>query len=251
MSGCRDDVADGLTRLLDDDLPRGARRSARPVRTRCAANAGPGAAQRARQFPIDSVRPPLPVAPRVARPSTGSTGCGRSTFSRCRDAAGERRAMARRGTTMPSVPSSAARRSAMFCRPDPFGVAGSKPCPSSVTTKVTWRSPPSSRRTTDSGVRVLRDVLQCLEATEIDRRLDLLRVPVDVLGVDLDRDRGLGGLGPEGGTRPSSASSGGYIHARGRAGWRARRTASSRSASSSTRASLRIVGDHVLGQREA
>ncbi len=38
-------------------------------------------------------------------------------------------------------------------------------------------------------MRVLRDILECLEAAEIHCRLDLLRVPTHVVRIDVDRHR--------------------------------------------------------------
>ena len=62
-----DDVADGLTRLLDCRSGRGARRSARPVRTRCGAGPG-GRSVVAGSVPRRPDRPPLSLASRLRRP---------------------------------------------------------------------------------------------------------------------------------------------------------------------------------------
>ena len=66
----------------------------------------------------------------------------------------------------------------------------SKPEPSSLTSKERV-SPPRRHSNRDCGgvARVLRGVLQRLEAAEVDRRLDIRRIPPQPVRVDAGRDR--------------------------------------------------------------
>ncbi len=59
------DLADDLCRFLDQTLPAGCRRPDRPLRTRRSAHPGRGPGRRG-PLPHRPLRPPLPLAPRVA-----------------------------------------------------------------------------------------------------------------------------------------------------------------------------------------
>jgi hypothetical protein len=90
----------------------------------------------------------------------------------------------------------------MPCKPVPWVVdSTSNPFPSSATWNRSW---PSFRaiRTRSAGVGVLRGVVQRLEATEVHRRLDRLRISSVGGHVDCDTYRCLPGLRLEG--RPQS-----------------------------------------------
>ena len=94
-----------------------------------------------------------------------------------------------------SEPPSASKRSVRFVSPAPFlTVARSKPAPSSWTMKWSVSSSARSRTTARVAAGVLLDVLHRLEAAEVDRRFHVLRIALDVLGLDGDRDRGLARL---------------------------------------------------------
>ena len=107
-------------------------------------------------------------------------------------------------------PPSAASRSAIPWSPEPrSAAAGSKPLPSSTTSNVSDPFDCASRDGRRGRLRVLRDVLQRLQAGEVHGRLRLLRVPADPVGFDLHGDRGLPRLRTRGRRQALSASSGG------------------------------------------
>ena len=93
----------------------------------------------------------------------------------------ERRRRARRGGRPCSQPGSRDGRAAV----EPSAVVGDL---------ERERSPLRAARSRRSRARVLRDVLQRLQAAEVHGGLDLLRVPAEPARVDRDRDRRLAGL---------------------------------------------------------
>jgi hypothetical protein len=82
----------------------------------------------------------------------------------------------------------------MLVSPAPLTPVGSNPRPSSQTSKC---SPPSSwesRTTAEEGASVLLDVLERLEAAEVDRSLDLLRIAAHAIALYRHRHCGLARL---------------------------------------------------------
>ncbi len=97
-----------------------------------------------------------------------------------------------------SSPSTAASRSRMFVRPAPGLTSPLNPAPSSRTSK---RSSPSSVREMVALVApaaCFDDVLEPLQAAEVDGALELLRVAADAVRHDLRGDRRVQGGGTQG-----------------------------------------------------
>ena len=125
-----------------------------------------------------------------------------------------------------SRPPSAASRSAIPWSPEPRSAAsGSKPFPSSTTSNVSDPFDWASRTVAVRRVRVLRDVLQRLQAGEVHGGLRLCGVATDPVRFDLHGDRGLPGLGTQcGGETLDPRAGEDRCRGRDRGGSRARRS---------------------------
>ncbi len=94
-----------------------------------------------------------------------------------------------------TLPPSAAHRSAMPCRPVPIdAVAGSKPLPLSWTVKVRYLPSWLSVTRAVDACAYSATFCQRFQHREVDRGLDLLRVPADPVRLDRCRQRRLAGL---------------------------------------------------------
>ena len=115
-----------------------------------------------------------------------------------------------RSAAAPSPPS-ASSRSAMLVRPEPLAVVADVEA-AAVVADAEVRASPSRSREPHRGarrLRVLLHVLQRLEHREVHRRLDVLRVAAEAVGVHGHRDRRLARLRLQRRRSPLSASSGG------------------------------------------
>ena len=92
-----------------------------------------------------------------------------------------------------NVPPNAARRSAMFCMPDPSGVRAVEAAPSSAPRSEVRRSDAGERRRSTPSA-YFATFCSASSTREVDGRLDVPRVAADAVGVDLDRDGHLAGL---------------------------------------------------------
>ena len=184
--------------LMDVNLPGingldATRRSWRRTRSARSCSCCPRTRRRSTRRAPRSAEPPRtsrsPLRSRSAR-----AGLGRGARRRLSDHATGRLPLsvvpAPGALATSNRPPSASRRSAI---PEPgsrrCAAAGSKPTPSSATANTRHAVGPRERDRDARSVRVLRDVLERLEAREVDGRLHILREASEVLALDRDRDR--------------------------------------------------------------